>query len=516
MVSRISASRRHCLLGYTFRVDYDIWTTGGSQISCGEVESPFRKLAPTLYPCLMTTSRLIPLIIFGLQTPYLCAEISWGHMASESRSPVIPANLVETLPELHPFTEKGTRNRGDLDSVSVGDSWRSLCRAKREKLQAELSSGFETRFQLTGKLLDSKWRLVREHRANGIDNKQELQRANDGTNTMTPLTEKQIVSTIHNVLLVLIKKDFDDKNNLFEMFNSASAVTTSEISVQQIKQEPKIQDIIRSQDAQHVQSDDDSSSFSDISLKDIKKERENSFNTLQNVKKCISQSNPAIYVTNISRSDTFIREENPKDTNDEDVFKNLTDAEMIGETDLSSDLCQVSFNERKSNLSSGFFHTSLKEIRKSVMDIMTKLNDLEQSFSQLTNSPREVTAKAKKSCLVNRHRSPDYVSVQTKTSINNHRSSSTSSKTSNSSKQLAKENTCISERRKSTGAIGKVTPVKKSNESTNVNNSVSSMDFSPYKPVESSEYRPKFTKNPKYAHVRSTIPKAISQKKKFQ
>jgi len=48
---------------------------------------------------------------------------------------------------------------------------------KREKLQAELSSGFETRFQLTGELLDSKWRLVREHRANGIDNKQELQRA---------------------------------------------------------------------------------------------------------------------------------------------------------------------------------------------------------------------------------------------------------------------------------------------------------------------------------------------------
>lgn len=52
-------------------------------------------------------------------------------------------------------------------------------RTKREKLQAELSSGggFETRFQLTGRLLDSKWRLVKGHRANGIDNKQELQRA---------------------------------------------------------------------------------------------------------------------------------------------------------------------------------------------------------------------------------------------------------------------------------------------------------------------------------------------------
>lgn len=34
-------------------------------------------------------------------------------MAFESRSPVIPANLVETLPELHPFVEKGMRNRTD-------------------------------------------------------------------------------------------------------------------------------------------------------------------------------------------------------------------------------------------------------------------------------------------------------------------------------------------------------------------------------------------------------------------
>lgn len=31
--------------------------------------------------------------------------------------------------------------------------------------------------QLTGELLDGKWRPVRGHRANGIDNKQELRRA---------------------------------------------------------------------------------------------------------------------------------------------------------------------------------------------------------------------------------------------------------------------------------------------------------------------------------------------------
>lgn len=71
----------------------------------------------------MTTSRLIPLIIFGLQTPFRCAEISWGHMASESRSPVIPANLVEILPELHPFTEKGTWNR----RVEVFDGFDTRC-----------------------------------------------------------------------------------------------------------------------------------------------------------------------------------------------------------------------------------------------------------------------------------------------------------------------------------------------------------------------------------------------------
>lgn len=45
------------------------------------------------------------------------------------------------------------------------------------KWKLSSGGGFETRFQLTGRLLDGKWRLVRGHRANGIDNKQELQRA---------------------------------------------------------------------------------------------------------------------------------------------------------------------------------------------------------------------------------------------------------------------------------------------------------------------------------------------------
>ncbi|KYN36211.1 hypothetical protein ALC56_09171 [Trachymyrmex septentrionalis] len=338
--------------------------------------------------------------------------------------------------------------------------------------------------------------------------------ASPHNDAITPLTEEQIVSTIHHVLLVLIKKDFD-KNNPLQICDSASAATTLESSVVQMKQEPKVEDVRRFQDVRSVTTDEESSSFSDISLKDIKKERENSFNTLQKDKKFISQSNPSIYVSsNISRSDTFVREEHSKEINNE-VFKDFTDAERIGETDSSSDFYQVSLNEiQKSDISSDLFHISLNEIRKSVMNIMAKLNHLEHSFLQLTKSPKEVTPRTKKSSLINSYSNSSGISVKTRTSANNHKPSTTSPKTPNSSKQHAMKDS-IFERRKSVGAIANVTPVKKSNESTKVCHSVSNVDLSPYKPVGSSDYRPKFTKNPKYAHVRSTIPKAISQKKKL-
>ncbi|XP_018307975.1 uncharacterized protein [Mycetomoellerius zeteki] len=315
---------------------------------------------------------------------------------------------------------------------------------------------------------------------------------NDATNAITPLTEEQIVSTIYNVLLVLINKD---KNYLLSIFNNASVATIPETSVVQIKYEPNVEDIFifRFQDVRSVTSEE--SSFCDISLKDIKKEQENPFNTLQNDKKFISRSNPAIYVNNISRSDTFVREVHLKETNDEDVFKDRTGDLTDTEIDLPSDL----------------FYESLKEIRKSVMNIMTKLNHLEQSFSQLTKSPKEVTIKAQKSFLVNN--SSNGISIKIGTSVDN-RPSTASSKTPNSSKQHTTDNKSSFERRKSTGAIGNATPVRKSGESIKVCNSISSVDLSPYKPVRSSDYRPKFTKNPKYAHIQSTIPKAISQKKK--
>lgn len=101
---------------------------------------------------------------------------------------------------------------------------------------------------------------------------------------------------------------------------------------------------------------------------------------------------------------------------------------------------------------------------------------------------------------------------KTKMSTNNISASITSSKL------LATENGNISERRKSTGGIGtSAAIVGKSGKSTKVDNSVSNLNVSACNkaPGPSSEYQPKFTKNPKYAHVQSTIPKII-QKKKLQ
>jgi hypothetical protein len=70
---------------YTFRVDRDICATKDSKSPAasyvGEVESPFRKLAPhlSLSYDLMTTSRLIPLIIFQLANIF---SLRWDFMGT--------------------------------------------------------------------------------------------------------------------------------------------------------------------------------------------------------------------------------------------------------------------------------------------------------------------------------------------------------------------------------------------------------------------------------------------------
>lgn len=75
----------------------------------------------------------------------------------------------------------------------------------------------------------------------------------------------------------------------------------------------------------------------------------------------MSRSNPAICV---SRSDTFVREENQKiNTEDQkDVFEDFTNTET---DDLSRDLS---------------LSVSLNEIRKSALDIVAALNNIKVLF----------------------------------------------------------------------------------------------------------------------------------------
>lgn len=139
---------------------------------------------------------------------------------------------------------------------------------------------------------------------------------------------------------------------------------------------------------------------------------------------------------------------------------------------------------------------------------------LQLSFLQ---SPKKVTAKIRHLSLTNGRSSPHCTSITNtaKVSTNTRKSSSAFSKTLISSKLLVKnENTF--ERRKSTGGIGINVPVGKSGE-PKVTSNMTLSTCNKTSPGLSVEFQPKFTKNPKYAHVRSTIPKAIiNQKKKTQ
>lgn len=89
----------------------------------------------------------------------------------------------------------------------------------------------------------------------------------------------------------------------------------------------------------------------------------------------MSRSNPAICVTCISRSDTFVREENQKvkTENQENNFEDFINTET---NDLSRDLS---------------LSVSLNEIRKSAMDIMATLNNIKVLFYDKDNLYNEIS-----------------------------------------------------------------------------------------------------------------------------
>lgn len=70
---------------------------------------------------------------------------------------------------------------------------------------------------------------------------------NDQSNAITPLTDEEIVFTIHHVLHALSIKGFDgdeNKNNLLEIPNNANA-PIPEISIVNIKRAPNIDNTCR-------------------------------------------------------------------------------------------------------------------------------------------------------------------------------------------------------------------------------------------------------------------------------
>lgn len=107
-------------------------------------------------------------------------------------------------------------------------------------------------------------------------------------------------------------------------------------------------------------------------------------------------------------------------------------------------------------------------------------------------------------------------STMNKTKVPTNIGKSSISGSQTSSKLIAIETGNISERRRSTGGIGtSAATAGKFGKSTKVGHS-SNLNLSACNkgsPGPSLEYQPKFTKNPKYAHVQSTIPKIIQKKK---
>ncbi|XP_012542695.1 uncharacterized protein LOC105840337 [Monomorium pharaonis] len=193
------------------------------------------------------------------------------------------------------------------------------------------------------------------------------------SNVIMPLNNEQIVFTIQRVLDVLQIKEFENKNdnNLLET-SIGTSVINLESSIVNIKRELNIEDTCSvtfrcSENVQYVFTSDDSS-VSDISQSIIKKERENFFITLQNGKKIISQSNPAKYISNISRADIFDRGEDQNRTKDQEDIINAKQHNLLG------NFMPVANEIRKSALD---IMEKLTEIRKSATNIVVMLNNLE-------------------------------------------------------------------------------------------------------------------------------------------
>lgn len=221
----------------------------------------------------------------------------------------------------------------------------------------------------------------------------------------------------------------------------------------------------------------------------------------------ISRSSPAICVTSVGRSDTFVRED-----------KNA--AKSVSQDDLDKVSGSAEVNDE--------FLFSLNEVRQSALSVVTKLDNLKKVTVEyeINNAKRNEVSLIYRypvfilqlafphSSLVRRlsgslsglNRTPCRMLAPTKI----RRSNTALAGTPTSSKSLTTEREDLTDRRRSISGAA-VLSSRKLNEATR-GRSVSSSNLSVFNNTTGSFARP--AKNPKYAHVQSTIPKPIATKRK--
>ncbi|KAH0949837.1 hypothetical protein HN011_001078 [Eciton burchellii] len=295
-----------------------------------------------------------------------------------------------------------------------------------------------------------------------------------------PLTYEEIASTISNVLSALGLMSTDLKSVLDSSVDSS--VNTTVLST------PALSPIRRKQDDRARRFSisgeilDSNLDLSRLSLGTDETEVKTPLNGLRNAMKFISRSNPTIRINNIGRSDTFVcKKDQMEATNENEVFE---DASVVETDDSLNDSFLESFGE----------------MRKSVMEIATKLDKLEERAYLQSTKQRQRLYKSNCSSEVGQT-----ATLKTNVPVVLHRSVSTFSGTPTSkSRAPGKEN--VSSKRKSISNASAVR-TERLNRSANVGRSMSNLNLCDKAPPSSSSTSFRPPKNSRYAHVQSTIPK---------
>lgn len=317
----------------------------------------------------------------------------------------------------------------------------------------------------------------------------------DSTKTViVPLNNEQIAFTVHHVLRALGIKDGETNNNDDSSLSNLVSKTEIRYSIDSFSKvdldEQEKENVYQDQSQLESQSESqpepqptiiNNTSFSDATFKIDGIKTENSLeNGLQSEKKYISRSNPALCVS-VGRSDTFVCNEDHK-TN----------------TNIKENICQIPLNEN--------ILCFLEDLQKSVFDVAQKIDTLKK---------RALSTKQSGQLFTSSYLNFNHTMIK-KEPIKIHRSMTTFSGSSSvSSKlQVTGKTDTLADRRKSTGgsSCGILTPRKSG--SPKLDNSRSSLIESLSCNKLSPNFVPKLPKNPKYAHVKSTIPKPIPLVKK--